>query len=99
MVQGRCDIGLIGLGVMGRNLVLNMADHGFSVAAYNRDSAKVLALREEAGKRDVLGVESVEKLIGALREPRAVMLLVTAGPAVDSVIGELLPFLKQGDLI
>ena len=93
------EIGMIGLGVMGRNLVLNMADHGFSVAGYNRHPSKVEALRREAKGLDVRGADSIEELIGLLRKPRAVMMLVTAGPPVDSVIDDLLPHLEKGDLI
>ena len=93
------EIGMVGLGVMGRNLLLNMADHGFSVAGYNRHLSKVEALRQEAKGLDVLGADSIKELIGLLRKPRAVMILVTAGPAVDSVIDDLLPHLEKGDLI
>src|SRR5664279_2226926 len=93
------EIGMVGLGVMGRNLLLNMADHGFSVAGYNRHLSKVEALRQEAKGLDVLGADSIKELIGLLRKPRAVMLLVTAGPPVDSVIEDLLPHLEKGDLI
>jgi len=97
--QQRCEIGMVGLGVMGRNLLLNMADHGFSVAGYNRTLSKVDTLRQEAAERNVLGAYSIEELIALLRKPRAVMMLVTAGPPVDSVIDELLPHLEEGDLI
>jgi len=93
------DIGMIGLGVMGRNLVLNMADHGYSVVGYDKDQSQVQALRSEAGSRDIAGVESMEELVGALRTPRAVMILVPAGPPVDSVIADLVPHLDEGDLI
>ncbi len=93
------EIGMVGLGVMGRNLVLNMASHGFSVAGYNRHPDKVEALRQEAKGLDVRGADSIEELVGLLRKPRAVMLLVTAGPSVDSVIDDLLPHLEEGDLI
>ena len=97
--QQQYEIGMVGLGVMGRNLLLNMADHGFSVAGYNRDPRKVEALRQEAKERNVRGVDSIEELIGLLRKPRAVMMLVTAGPPVDSVIEDLWPHLEKGDLI
>ena len=93
------EIGMGGLGVMGRNLLLNMADHGFSVAGYDRHQSKVEALRQEAKGLDVLGANSITELIGLLRKPRAVMILVTAGPPVDSVIDDLLPHLEKGDLI
>ena len=93
------EIGMVGLGVMGRNLVLNMASHGFSVAGYNRHPDKVEALRQEAKGLDVRGADSIEELAGLLRKPRAVVLLVTAGPSVDLVIDELLPYLEKDDLI
>jgi 6-phosphogluconate dehydrogenase len=93
------EIGMVGLGVMGRNFVLNMADHGFCVAGYDKDLAKVVALREEATARKVRGAEDLEGFIASLRRPRAVMLLVPAGAPVDSVIKDLLPHLERGDLI
>ena len=95
----QCEIGMIGLGVMGRNFLLNMADHGFCVAGYDKDPAKVAALCQEAEKRDAHGVEDIREFIVLLQRPRAVMLLVPAGAPVDSVIKELLPLLDQGDLI
>jgi 6-phosphogluconate dehydrogenase len=99
MKETRCELGMIGLGVMGRNLLLNMADHGYSVAGYDKDSTKVQSLSKEAENRPIRGAETLEKLIAQLREPRMVMLLVPAGPPVDAVISELIPLLKAGDLI
>ncbi len=93
------EIGMVGLGVMGRNFLLNMADHGFPVAGYDKDPAKVAALGQEAEQRNVRGAASVEEFISLLRRPRAVMLLVPAGPPVDSVINDLLAHLQPGDLI
>ncbi|MCX6353448.1 MAG: NADP-dependent phosphogluconate dehydrogenase [Candidatus Aureabacteria bacterium] len=93
------EIGMVGLGVMGRNLLLNMAGHGYSVAGYDKDRSKVEALRGEAGQRDVRGAGELREFVGMLREPRAVMLLVPAGKIVDSVIAELLVEMKPGDLI
>jgi 6-phosphogluconate dehydrogenase len=72
-------IGMIGLGVMGRNLVLNMADHGFSVADYDKDPKQVEALRKESADRDICGAENINEFIALLRPPRAVMMLVPAG--------------------
>jgi 6-phosphogluconate dehydrogenase len=92
-------IGMIGLGVMGRNFLLNLADHGFSAAGYDKDAEKVKALREEGKEKAVKGAESVEEFLGLLERPRAVMLLVPAGKIVDSVIEELVPRLEEGDLI
>ena len=90
---------MVGLGVMGRNIVLNLADHGHSVAGYDRDSAQVAALRKEAGDRTVQGAEKMPEFAGLLRRPRAVMMLVQAGAPVDAVIRDLLPLLDRGDLI
>ncbi|HEY1220531.1 MAG: NADP-dependent phosphogluconate dehydrogenase [Bryobacteraceae bacterium] len=97
--QQQYAIGMVGLGVMGRNLVLNMAGHGFTVAGYDKDRATVEALRRESTDRDVRGAEGIQELAGLLHQPRAVMLLVPAGPPVDSVIADLLPHLEKGDLI
>jgi len=90
---------MIGLGVMGRNLLLNMADHGFSVAGYDKDAGKVEALRQEATTQDARGAADIREFIGFLRRPRAIMMLVPAGAPVDSVIKDLLPHLDEGDLI
>ena len=93
------QIGMIGLGVMGRNLLLNMADHGFSVAGYDKDPTKVEALRKESGERKIRGAENIVDFIALLPKPRAVMMLVPAGAPVDSVIKDLLPHMDKGDLI
>ena len=95
-----CDIGLIGLGVMGRNFVLNMADHGYSVAAYNRTAEKTKDFMEnEVGDRPIKAGYEMKEFIGLLKKPRAVILLVAAGDPVDAVIKELLPLMEPGDLI
>ena len=99
MAEQKYEIGMVGLGVMGRNLLLNMADHGFTAAGYDIDQTKVEALREESAERNVRGATNVLDFIGLLREPRAIMMLVPAGPPVDSVIKDLLPHLGRGDLI
>lgn len=99
MAERKYDIGMVGLGVMGRNFALNMADKGFSVAGYDKDLSKLEELRSEAEGRSVRGAESLGQLVGMLSVPRAVMMLVPAGPPVDSVILEVLPFLQPGDLI
>lgn len=99
MTEGKSRIGMVGLGVMGRNLLLNMAEHGFSVAGYDKDPQKVALLRSEAGGLPILAAEDVATFVTFLAAPRAVMLLVPAGPIVDSVIRDLLPFLEQGDMI
>jgi 6-phosphogluconate dehydrogenase len=95
----QCELGMIGLGVMGRNSLLNMGDHGFCVAGYDKDPAKVAALHQESKSLDAHGAEDLRAFIALLRRPRAVMLLVPAGAPVDSVIKDLLPLLDQGDLI
>jgi len=94
-----CEIGMVGLGVMGRNLLLNMADKGFPVAGYDLDLSKVETLRRESNDRAVLAATDIGAFIASLRRPRAVMMLVPAGAAVDSVIRSLLPHLSSGDLI
>jgi 6-phosphogluconate dehydrogenase len=97
--QQHYEIGMVGLGVMGRNLVLNMADHGFSVAGYDKDQSKVDALRKESADPNIRGAASIIDFIALLRNPRAIMTLVPAGSPVDSVIKYLLPHLDKGDLI
>jgi 6-phosphogluconate dehydrogenase len=99
MDTGRHELGMIGLGVMGRNMLLNMADHGFPVVGYDKDASQVEALQKEAAANDIHAVANIWDFIGLLRRPRAVMMLVPAGPPVDSVIGDLLPLLEEGDLI
>jgi 6-phosphogluconate dehydrogenase len=93
------EIGMVGLGVMGRNLLLNMADHGYTVAGYDKDPARGAELRRETGGRAIHSATSLEEFIGMLRIPRVVMLPVPTGPAVDSVIRDLLPHLAPGDVI
>ena len=93
------EIGMVGLGVMGRNLVLNMADHGVSVAGYDKDPQQVAELKKESGERDICGAASVTEFIARLRRPRAVMMLVPAGAPVDAVIKDLVPHLDRDDLI
>jgi 6-phosphogluconate dehydrogenase len=97
--QPRYQIGMVGLGVMGRNLLLNMADHGFSVAGYDKDPDKVQALRKESADRDIYGAQNINDFISLLRPPRAVVMLVPAGAPVDSVISELLAHVGPGDLV
>jgi len=100
MPEASCDIGLIGLAVMGQNLVLNMNDHGFKVAVFNRTTAKVDAfLADEAKGTQVVGAHSAEELAGLLKRPRRVMLMVKAGDSVDQTIDHILPYLEKGDII
>lgn len=93
------EIGMVGLGVMGRNLLLNMADHGFSVAGYDNDPEKVEALRSEAQDRDIYCTGYLREFITCIRRPRAIILLVPAGAPVDMVINEMVPYLEKDDLI
>ncbi|HEY62364.1 MAG: decarboxylating NADP(+)-dependent phosphogluconate dehydrogenase [Anaerolineales bacterium] len=96
----QCDIGLIGLAVMGQNLVLNMDDHGFKVAVFNRTVSKVdRFLNGEAKGTNVVGTHSIEELVSVLKRPRRVMLMVKAGSPVDVFIDKLLPYLETGDII
>ncbi len=99
MEKQSCQIGMVGLGVMGRNFVLNIADHGYKVAGYDKDLSKVKALRAEANTDQVFGAENIQEFIQSLKKPRAIMMLVPAGPIVDSVIKDLLPHLEPDDLI
>ncbi|KAF9967736.1 6-phosphogluconate dehydrogenase, decarboxylating [Actinomortierella ambigua] len=98
--QAVADIGLIGLAVMGQNLVLNMNDHGFVVCAYNRTVSKVdHFLANEAKGTNIVGAHSIEEFCAKLKRPRKVMMLVKAGQAVDDFIEMVLPYLEAGDII
>jgi len=101
MSQAKAQIGVIGLAVMGENLILNIADRGFRVAAYNRTVAKVGAFKagRAASYAGILGAGSLEEFVGMLERPRRVMLMVKAGAAVDEQIGQLVPLLEAGDII
>ncbi|AAD18504.1 phosphogluconate dehydrogenase [Chlamydia pneumoniae TW-183] len=94
------NIGLIGLAVMGKNLVLNMIDHGFSVSVYNRTPEKTRDfLKEYPNHRELVGFESLEDFVNSLERPRKIMLMIQAGKPVDQSIHALLPFLEPGDVI
>jgi len=100
MPDTTCDIGLIGLAVMGQNLVLNMNDHGFKVAVFNRTVSKVDDfLANEAKGTEVVGAHSVEELAALLKRPRRIMLMVKAGDTVDQMISHVVPYLEPGDII
>jgi len=100
MPQAQADIGLIGLAVMGQNLILNMNDHGYTVAAYNRTVSKVDDfLAGPAKGTKVIGAHSLEEFIGLLKRPRRVMLMVKAGDPVDEFIDLCVPLLEKGDII
>jgi 6-phosphogluconate dehydrogenase len=96
----KADIGLVGLAVMGENLVLNMESHGFTVAVYNRTVSKVDNFINGRGKgKNLIGTHSIEELIASLKSPRKVMLMVKAGQPVDDFIELLIPHLEKGDII
>jgi 6-phosphogluconate dehydrogenase len=98
--EKKCDIGLIGLAVMGENLVLNMESHGWQVAVFNRTTSKVDAFLEGRAKgKNIVGCHSIEELVANLARPRKVFLLVKAGAAVDAFIDAIIPQLEPGDII
>jgi 6-phosphogluconate dehydrogenase len=99
-MKTNADIGLIGLAVMGQNLVLNMNDHGFSVAVFNRTVSTVdeFVGGPARGTR-VIGTHSIQELISVLKKPRRVMLMIKAGQPVDDFIEQLIPHLEEGDII
>lgn len=100
MQTAQGDIAVIGLAVMGQNLILNMNDHGFTVVAYNRTTAKVDEfLAHEAKGSKIIGARSVQEMVSLLKRPRRVMLMVKAGAAVDEFIEQLLPHLEPGDIV
>jgi 6-phosphogluconate dehydrogenase len=96
----QCDIGLIGLGVMGQNLVLNMTDHSFQVAAYNRTKSRVDEfLAGPARGKSIVGCHSLEEFVRNLKKPRIAMLMIKAGDAVKQTVKQLAPLLEPGDVI
>ncbi|HWI56427.1 MAG TPA: decarboxylating NADP(+)-dependent phosphogluconate dehydrogenase, partial [Bacillota bacterium] len=99
-MEPKADIAVIGLAVMGQNLILNMNDHGFTVVAYNRTVSKVDEfIAKEAKGTNVIGAHSLEEMVALLKRPRRVMLMVKAGKPVDEFIEHLLPLLEPGDII
>ena len=99
-MKAKSDIGLIGLAVMGENLILNMANKGYTVTAYNRSIDKVNNfINGRAKGLNIRGADSIESLVASLETPRKIMLMVKAGPAVDGVIEQLIPHLDKGDII
>ncbi len=96
----KADIGLVGLAVMGENLILNMESKGFTVACYNRTVEKVRNFVEGRAKgKNIIGCESIEALTASLKRPRRVMLMVKAGQPVDDFIAQVLPYLAKGDIV
>lgn len=96
----KADIGLVGLAVMGQNLVLNMNDKGFTVAVYNRTTSKVDEFIQGPAKdTNVIGCHDLKSFVETLKAPRRVMLMVKAGPVVDAFIEQIVPYLNKGDII
>ena len=96
----KCDIGLVGLAVMGENLVMNMESKGFRVAVYNRTTQKVKNFVEgRAAGKNIVGCYSIEELVANLEKPRKVFMMVKAGQAVDMLIDQLIPYLEEGDIL
>lgn len=98
-MDAKYKLGMIGLGTMGRNLLLNMADHGFPVAGYDRDITKLDLLESEGHGKPVKGFGTINSFVESLDSPKAIMMLVPAGKAVDAVISDLLPLLSKGDIL
>jgi 6-phosphogluconate dehydrogenase len=99
MNQENCQIGMIGLGVMGCNLMLNLAEHGFLVVGYDKDPAKVQALSGQTQGGQVSVATSLRAFFESLRSPHLAMMLVPAGPPVDAVLGEVMPYLRRDDIV
>src|SRR3954466_14928748 len=100
MSANQCDIGLIGLAVMGENLVLNMESKGFTVAVYNRTTAVAEKFTDGRAKgKKIAGAKTPEEFVQSLKRPRKAMIMVKAGAPVDAVIGQLAPLMEKGDVI
>ncbi len=99
-MKEKADIGLVGLAVMGENLVLNMESKGFTVAVYNRTTQKVDGFTEGRGKgKKIIGTRSLQELVDSLERPRKIILMVKAGGPVDDFIEKIIPYLDKGDLL
>ncbi|MGZ5287507.1 MAG: NAD(P)-binding domain-containing protein, partial [Flavisolibacter sp.] len=99
-MEGKLDFGMVGIGVMGSNLLLNLADHGYAVIGFDLKRERADQLESAASKDTVVkGTTKVEEMMAALKKPRKIMMLVPAGQAVDSVINNLLPHLEQDDIL
>jgi 6-phosphogluconate dehydrogenase len=97
--MAQSDIGLIGLAVMGQNLVLNMESRGYTVSVFNRNTAKVDEFLAENPGKKLVGAHSIEEFVKSLKGPRKIMMMVKAGPAVDELMAQLYPFLSPGDIL
>ncbi|MEC9123633.1 MAG: NAD(P)-binding domain-containing protein, partial [Verrucomicrobiota bacterium] len=94
------EIGLIGLAVMGQNLALNIADHGFKISVFNRTYSKTLDfLQENDGLQNLSGFETINEFVDSLARPRKIIIMVQAGKATDAVIDSLLPLLDESDVV
>jgi 6-phosphogluconate dehydrogenase len=99
-IMSKADIGLVGLAVMGENLVINMESKGFTVAVFNRTTEKVTDfINGRAAGKNIIGTYTIEELVSVLKKPRKIMLMVKAGKAVDEFIEKLIPLLEKGDII
>jgi 6-phosphogluconate dehydrogenase len=99
MEEQKFDYGMIGLGTMGRNLVYNMSDHGYTVIGFDKNNSQVETLKKEAGNDKVFATSNLDEFLKALKTPKVIMMLVPAGKIVDEVINELKPFLSENDLL
>ena len=98
--MNKADIGLIGLAVMGENLVMNMESKGFTAAVYNRTTEKVdNFIQGRAKGKKIIGAHTIQELVDALKPPRKIMMMVKAGKAVDDFIDLLIPYLDKGDIL
>ncbi|HTB07365.1 MAG TPA: NADP-dependent phosphogluconate dehydrogenase [Bacteroidia bacterium] len=99
MTEKKYDYGMIGLGTMGRNLVFNINDHGYSVAGFDKDNSQVETLKNEAANREIIATTQLDEFVKGLKTPRVIIMLVPAGRIVDDVIHELKPLLSENDLL
>src|SRR5690349_15118538 len=99
MADNTYEFGMVGLGTMGRSLLLNIADHGVAVAGLDTDSAKAATLKSEGEGKRVEGTTDAKAFVAMLRKPRAIMMLVPAGAPVDAVIAQISPLLDKGDIL
>ncbi|WP_301921768.1 NADP-dependent phosphogluconate dehydrogenase [Ferruginibacter sp.] len=99
MKEQKFDYGMIGLGTMGRNLVYNMSDHGYTVIGFDKNNSQVETLKKEAGNDKVSATSNLDEFLKALKKPKVIIMLVPAGKIVDEVINELKPFLSEDDLL
>ena len=97
MIQSQ--FGMIGLGVMGSNLALNIADHGFRVAVWNREPEKTVQFCAANPDKPLVATKTLQELVNELEKPRRIMMMIKAGAPVDEMLGKLLPLLEEGDVV